>query len=243
MNNGKKNFEILTKMVQDGIKINEKKYAETLLKGKINLKCKNEKQKQFARLIDQNQIILCKGPAGVGKSYISVVKALELLKNPKNTYEKLIIITPIVESDDQIGYLKGDLDQKISPYLYSTYYLIDKIIGEENRKKLVELGIIMPMVTSFLRGVNIDNSIVIFEEAQNSTKKGMKTFLTRLGFNSKFIISGDIEQIDRFKNEDDSGFKDILEKLKGINDVGIMDTFDKNDVVRNPLISEILDRY
>lgn len=239
----KKNVDILERMVQGNIDVSNKKFAESLLRGKINLKCKNQKQKDFSKIIDKNQIILCKGPAGVGKSYISIVKALELLKNPKNDYEKIIIITPIVESEDQLGYLKGGVEEKISPYLYSTYYLIDKIIGEDNRKSLVEKGIIMPMVSSFLRGVNIDNSIVLYEEAQNTSKKGMKTFLTRLGFNSKFIISGDIEQIDRFKNGDDSGLKDALEKLEGVDDVGIMDNFNNDDVVRNPLISKILDKY
>jgi phosphate starvation-inducible PhoH-like protein len=238
----KKNAEILTKMVQEGINISDKKFAESMLRGKIDLKCKNPKQKLFSKLIDENQIILCKGPAGVGKSYISVVKALELLKNPKNNYEKIIIITPVVESEEKIGYLKGSLEDKLDPYLFSTYYLIDKVIGEENRKKLVEMEIIKPLAIAYLRGVNIDNSIVIFEEAQNSTKKAMKTFLTRIGYNSKFIISGDIEQIDRFKDENDSGLKDVLDKLDNVDDVGIME-FANEDVVRNPIISKILDKY
>lgn len=238
----KKNAEILTKMVQEGINISDKKFTESMLRGKIDLKCKNPKQKLFSKLIDENQIILCKGPAGVGKSYISVVKALELLKNPKNNYEKIIIITPVVESEEKIGYLKGSLEDKLDPYLFSTYYLIDKVIGEENRKKLVEMEIIKPLAIAYLRGVNIDNSIVIFEEAQNSTKKAMKTFLTRIGYNSKFIISGDIEQIDRFKDENDSGLKDVLDKLDNVDDVGIME-FANEDVVRNPIISKILDKY
>jgi len=175
-------------------------------------------------------------------SYISIVKALELLKNPKNSYKKIIIITPVVESEERIGYLKGSLSDKLDPYLYSTYYLIDKVIGEFNRKKLIELEIIRPLAIAYLRGINIDNSIVLFEEAQNSTKRGMKTFLTRIGYNTKFIISGDIEQIDRFKNVNESGLKDVLEKLDSVDDVGIM-KFDNEDIVRNPLISKILDKY
>ena len=237
------NMEILTKVANEGYEMSDKKIAETLLRGKIHLKCKNIKQKKLSKMIDNNQITLCTGPAGVGKSYISVVKALELLKNPKNSYKKIIIITPIVESEDKIGYLKGDLDSKIFPYLYSTYYLIDKVIGKENREKLVDLEIILPMVMTHLRGVNIDDSIVVFEEAQNSTKKGMKTFLTRIGYNTKFIISGDIEQIDRFKNDNESGLKDVVEKLKSVDDVGIMNDFTNDDVVRNPLITKILDKY
>ena len=236
-------MEILAKVANEGYEISDKKVAESLLRGKIHLKCKNPRQKKYAKMIEANQITLCTGPAGVGKSYISVVKALELLKNPKNSYKKIIIITPIVESEDKIGYLKGDLDSKIFPYLYSTYYLIDKVIGKENREKLVDLEIILPMVMTHLRGVNIDDSIVVFEEAQNSTKKGMKTFLTRIGYNTKFIISGDIEQIDRFKNDNESGLKDVVEKLKSVDDVGIMNDFTNDDVVRNPLITKILDKY
>jgi len=233
-------MEILAKVANEGYEISDKKVAESLLRGKIHLKCKNPRQKKYAKMIEANQITLCTGPAGVGKSYISVVKALELLKN---SYKKIIIITPIVESEDKIGYLKGDLDSKIFPYLYSTYYLIDKVIGKENREKLVDLEIILPMVMTHLRGVNIDDSIVVFEEAQNSTKKGMKTFLTRIGYNTKFIISGDIEQIDRFKNDNESGLKDVVEKLKSVDDVGIMNDFTNDDVVRNPLITKILDKY
>jgi phosphate starvation-inducible PhoH-like protein len=233
---------ILSKVVNEKLNISLKKTIDILLKNKIKLKCKNTKQKNFSKFIDNNQIILCTGPAGVGKSYISVIKALELLKNPNNDFNKIIIITPVVESEEKIGYLKGSLTDKLDPYLFSTYYLFDKIIGEDARKQLVELEIIKPLAIAYLRGVNIDNSIVIFEEAQNSTKRAMKTFLTRIGFNSKFIISGDIEQIDRFKNEDDSGLKDAINKLKNINDVAIME-FDNNDIVRNPLITEILNKY
>jgi phosphate starvation-inducible PhoH-like protein len=233
---------ILSKVVNEKLNISLKKTIDILLKNKIKLKCKNTKQKNFSKLIDNNQIILCTGPAGVGKSYISVIKSLELLKNPNNEFNKIIIITPVVESEEKIGYLKGSLTDKLDPYLFSTYYLFDKIIGEDSRKQLVELEIIKPLAIAYLRGVNIDNSIVIFEEAQNSTKRAMKTFLTRIGFNSKFIISGDIEQIDRFKNENDSGLKDVINKLKDINDVAIME-FDNSDIVRNPLITKILNKY
>ena len=236
------NMEILAKVANEGYEISDKKVAESLLRGKIHLKCKNPRQKKYAKMIEANQITLCTGPAGVGKSYISVVKALDLLRNPNNGYSKVIIITPVVESEEKIGYLKGSLADKLDPYLFSTYYLIDKVIGKENREKLVELEIIKPLAIAYLRGVNIDRSIVLFEEAQNSTTRAMKTVLTRIGFDSKFIISGDIEQIDRFKNENDSGLKDALGKLESVDDVGIME-FENQDVVRNPLISKILDQY
>ena len=126
------------------------------------------------------------------------------------------------------------------PYLYSTYYLIDKIIGKENRERLVTSDIIQPLALSFLRGVNIDNAILIEEEAQNMSKGGIKLLLSRIGFNSKFIISGDIEQSDKFKNYKQSGLWIAYEKLKNIKGVGTL-AFEKDEIIRNPIISKILD--
>jgi len=218
-----------------------KQYAETLLK-KINLKCKNQKQKEFLHAIDENEITICIGDSGVGKSYLSIAKALDLLKDSSNGFERLYIITPIVEIEESIGYLKGSLTEKMDPYLYSIYYLIDKIVGEDARKKLVESEVVKPLCISYLRGVNIDNSVLLVDEAQNMSVKGIKTLLTRIGSNSKFIISGDINQIDRFKKIEDSGLKFIYEKLNDINGIGLVE-FGKEDIVRNPLIGEILDKF
>lgn len=220
---------------------NKKNYSDYVLK-KINIKCKNQKQKEFLDLIDKNEITICIGESGVGKSYLSIAKALELLKDTNNNYDKIFIITPIIESEESIGYLKGDLDTKTLPYLYSIYYLIDKIIGEENRKKLVENKMIEPLYMSYLRGINICDSVLIGDEMQNLSIKGIKTLLTRIGFNSKFILSGDVNQIDRFKNPNESGLKYAYENLKDINGIGLFE-FNKEDIVRNPIISPILDRF
>ena len=176
--------------------LNNKQVADILYGKKVKIRCKNQKQKQFIKTIDENQISICIGPAGVGKSYISIIKSLQLLADPTNNYHNIYVITPAVESEERLGYLPGGLEEKLEPYLYSTYKLIDKIIGIENRKKLVNSEIIKPLALAYLRGWNIDNSILIFEEAQNCTPKQMKTVLTRIGFNSKFIISGDLEQTD-----------------------------------------------
>lgn len=219
----------------------KKQYGEILLK-KINFKYKNQKQKDFLNMIDEKEITICVGESGVGKSYLSIAKSLDLLRDPSSGYNKIFIITPIVESEDNLGYLKGSLEDKMSPYLYSIYYLMDKIIGEDVRKKLVENEIISPLCISYLRGVNIDNSILISDETQNMTIKGIKTLLTRIGFNSKFILSGDINQIDRFKNENDSGLKYAYENLKDIEGIGLFE-FNKEDIVRNKIIGEILDRF
>ena len=219
----------------------KKQYAEMMLK-KVNLKCKNQKQKEFIHLIDENEITICIGDSGVGKSYLSIAKALELFKS--GNYEKIFLITPIVEIEDSVGFLKGSLSEKLDPYLYSIYYLIDKIVGEETRKKLVESKIIEPLCISYLRGVNVDFSILISDETQNMSIKGIKTLLTRLGQTqtSKFIISGDINQIDRFKNPNDSGLKYAFDNLQGITRIGFIE-FGKEDIVRNPIIGDILDRF
>jgi phosphate starvation-inducible protein PhoH and related proteins len=218
---------------------NKKQYAETLLR-KVNIKCKNQKQKEFSQLIDENEITICIGDSGVGKSYLSIAKALELFKS--GNYEKIYIITPIVEIEDSIGFLKGSLEDKLAPYLYSIYYLVDKIVGEDVRKKLVETGIIEPLCISYLRGINLDNCLTVCDEAQNMSVKGILTLLTRIGYNTKFLISGDLNQIDRFKNAKDSGLKYAYEKLQGIPGIGFVE-FGKEDIVRNPIIGSILEKF
>jgi phosphate starvation-inducible PhoH-like protein len=147
---------------------------------KVRIKCKNEKQKQFINMIDDHQITLCSGPAGCGKSHLSIAKALEYIQTPNNGYNTLYIITPAVEIEEKLGSLPGDLATKLSPFLFSTYYLIDKLIGKESREKMVKEEIIQPLALAFLRGVNIDNAILVFEEAQNASKTQMKTLLTRI---------------------------------------------------------------
>lgn len=219
----------------------KKQYGEALLK-KVHITCKNERQKQFLKSIDEREITICVGESGVGKSYLSIAKALDLLKDSSNGYDKIFIITPIVESEDSIGYLKGDLEQKSFPYLYSVYYLFDKIIGEDARKKLVESKIIEPLYISYLRGINIDHAIVVSDESQNMTIRGIKTLLTRIGDHSKFIISGDLNQIDRFKKSEESGLKYVYDNLQNIPGIGFIQ-FEKGDIVRNPIISDILERF
>jgi len=209
---------------------------------KVKIKCKNQHQKEFLNMIDEKEIVLCSGPAGCGKSHISIAKALEYIQTPDNGYNILYIITPAVEAEEKLGSLPGNLEQKLEPYLFSTYYLIDKIIGKETREKLVENGIIQPLALGFLRGVNIDNAILVFEEAQNASHKQMKTLLTRIGYNSKFIISGDIKQIDRFESYEKSGLLDAMERFKNFEEIGKFNFCD-DDSVRNDIINKLLKYY
>lgn len=241
INYDKKVMTIKENGVEKNIPLNNKQIAEILYGKKLEVRGKNKKQKDLLMAIGLKEITISVGPAGVGKSYISVAKALELLANPNNNYQKIYITTPTIDVEDSIGFLPGTMEDKMEVYLFSTYYLIDKIIGKQNRLKLQELKIIEPMCLSFIRGCNIDNAILIAEECQNMTSPQMKTLLTRIGFNSKFIISGDLEQIDR-KYEKTNGLKDSIDKLGEMEEIGMV-TFEKEDIVRNPLISKILSKY
>jgi phosphate starvation-inducible PhoH-like protein len=168
--------------------------------------------------------------------------AVDLLMDPNNGYEKLVIVRPAVEAEEKLGSLPGNLEEKLDPYIFPSYYLLNKIIGKESREKLKDAEIIEVFALAYMRGMNIDNTILIFEEAQNSSPNQMKLLLTRIGFNSKFFISGDIEQTDRYRDKKQSGLYDAIHKFKGIPDVGVFE-FGDEDVVRNPLISKILKKY
>jgi phosphate starvation-inducible PhoH-like protein len=200
------------------------------------------KQKEYCELIQQNEITICSGPAGTGKSYISIYKALDLLWKHDNKYHKLNLFKPVVEADERIGYLPGSLEDKISVYANSSLSIIDKIIGKEARMEMMALGLIECRALAYLRGDSIDNTILILEEGQNTTPRQMKTLLTRIGENTKYIINGDLDQSDRFKDFARSGLYDVVNRLKKIDGVGIYE-FTEEDIVRNPLITKILERY
>jgi phosphate starvation-inducible PhoH-like protein len=213
-----------------------------IIKKKSKDKFLSDNQKIYYDLLKKNQITICSGPAGVGKSYIAMKAAIDILADPTSPYEKIIIVRPAVEAEEKLGSLPGNVEEKLDPYIFPSYYLMNKIIGKEAREKLKEIDVIEVFALAYMRGMNIDNSILIFEEAQNSTPNQMKLLLTRIGFNSKFLISGDLEQTDRYKDKTQSGLYDAIKKFKGLDDVGVFE-FDTKDVVRNPLIGKILKRY
>lgn len=222
--------------------INETKRELNFFLNELYFQPKNEHQKLFCDLIDSKEIIICSGPAGVGKSMLSVAKSLELLRSPKNEFYKIIVSTPAVEADEKLGSLPGTADEKLAPYTFSTMYLFEKLLGRDMTKGLMNNGYIEILGLGYMRGINIDNAIVIAEEFQNATPRQVKTLLTRIGQNSKFIISGDLEQSDRYKNQSDSGLYDAFKRLDGIDEIGLF-KFDESDIVRNKVIGKILDRY
>ena len=225
------------------VPINSKKeIISQVLKKRPKNKFLTENQKIYHETLLNNQITICSGPAGVGKSYVAMKTAVDLLLDDSNGYDKIIIVRPAVEAEEKLGALPGNLEEKLDPYIFPSYYLLNKIIGKEAREKLKEAEVIEVFALAYMRGMTIDNSILVFEEAQNATPKQMKLLLTRIGTSSKFFISGDIEQTDRYKDKKHSGLYDALIRFTNIPGVGIFE-FGDNDGVRNPIITKILQKY
>ena len=222
--------------------VNKKDLINSIVTKRQRKKFLTDSQKEYYDILCKNQITICSGPAGVGKSFVAMRAAIDLLCDPENGYEKIIIVRPAVEAEEKLGSLPGNVEEKLDPYIFPSYYLMNKIIGKEAREKLKEVEIIEVFALAYMRGMNIDNSILIFEEGQNATPKQMKLLLTRIGFNSKFFISGDLEQTDRYKDKTHSGLYDALMKFKDVEDIGVF-SFDNKDIIRNHLINKILDKY
>jgi phosphate starvation-inducible PhoH-like protein len=237
-----KKYPTPTPSSEDKVVKTKKELICSIVKKKTKQKFLSENQRIYYEQLTKNQITICSGPAGVGKSYIAMKSAIDLLSDPETPYEKIIIVRPAVEAEEKLGSLPGNVEEKLDPYIFPSYYLLNKIIGKESRDKLKEIEAVEVFALAFMRGMNIDNSILIFEEAQNSTPNQMKLLLTRIGFNSKFFISGDLEQTDRYKDIKHSGLYDAIQKFKNMDDIGVFE-FQAEDIVRNPLITKILKRY
>ena len=180
------------------------------------------------------------GPAGTGKTFVAVVMAVQALK--KGQVKKIILTRPAVEAGENLGFLPGDLKEKVDPYLRPIYDALYAIYGVEHTNRLLERGVIEVAPLAYMRGRTLEEAFIILDEAQNTTRAQMKMFLTRLGFGSKMIINGDKTQVDLPKGSHMSGLVDAENKLKGISGISFVE-FDAFDVVRHPLVSSIIDAY
>lgn len=216
--------------------------ANKVLPERYRLKCKNEAQKEYAKIITDHEITVAYGPAGTGKSFIAIARAIELLQNVSNNYSRIIISKPAVEADEKLGFMPGTEREKLEPHISSALDIFDKIVGKYNRMGLEEKECLIIQPLGFIRGKSIDNAIIIIEEAQNLSPSQCKAILTRIGTNSKLILSGDLDQSDRYKNVRDSGLFDVVTRHQNVPEIGFFE-FKNGDVVRNPLISKILKNY
>ena len=196
-------------------------------------------QKKLYDSFKNNVITFVTGPAGSGKTFLAVVYSYNLLK--KGQIKKIVITRPVVESGESLGFLPGDLQQKVDPYLRPIYDSFETLVGSEYLARLIEKGIIEIDPLAYMRGRTLNDACIILDEGQNATIMQMKMFLTRLGFNSKMIITGDITQIDLPASKK-SGLIDAINTVKGIDDIGIVN-MESKDVVRHQIVSKIIDAY
>jgi phosphate starvation-inducible PhoH-like protein len=196
-------------------------------------------QKHYINAINKNDLVFGIGPAGTGKTYVAVMNAISKLKD--GSVKKIILTRPAVEAGEKLGFLPGDLKEKIDPYLRPLYDALYEALGNKQTEDLIEKGTIEIAPLAYMRGRTLENAYVILDEAQNTTTNQMKLFLTRLGFNSKMIVTGDITQIDLPKKQG-SGLVQATQLLKNVEGIKIIE-FERVDVIRHPLVQKVLERY
>ncbi|MGP4042404.1 PhoH family protein [Gracilibacillus sp. D59] len=250
----------LLAIIRKGITITERDviYAVDLAKkGKINqletlfedeitknangksIRVKTLGQRHYLQTMKQNDLVFGIGPAGTGKTYLAVVMAVHALKNGK--VKRIILTRPAVEAGESLGFLPGDLKEKVDPYLRPLYDALHDVLGTEHTMRLIERGTIEIAPLAYMRGRTLDDAFVILDEAQNTTNAQMKMFLTRLGFGSKMVITGDVTQID-LPNGVQSGLTEAKDKLSNLKGIGIV-YLSQSDVVRHPIVQKIIEAY
>lgn len=216
-------------------------YETEIMKDKMGkpIRIKNFGQKEYVDTVKKKDVTFGIGPAGTGKTFLAVVMAISALK--RGEVQKIVLTRPAVEAGESLGFLPGDLKEKVDPYLRPVYDALYSVFGMDHTNRLMERGIIEIAPLAYMRGRTLEDSFVILDEAQNTTIAQMKMFLTRLGFNSKMIVNGDISQIDLPRGVT-SGLIHAQKKLKPIKNIGFV-TFSSSDVVRHPVVAEIIEAY
>ncbi len=237
----KSDIEFSIRMVKEG----EGKVKEVFSEGiyisskKKMVTPKSENQRRYLEAIKSYDIVFGVGPAGTGKTYLAVAMAVNALS--RREVERIVITRPAVEAGEKLGFLPGDLVEKVSPYLRPIYDALFDLVGFDKAERFLDKGIVEVAPLAFMRGRTLNNAFVILDEAQNTTSEQMKMFLTRLGYDSKAVITGDITQIDLPKNTK-SGLVEALEILSGIEGIAFV-FFSEKDVVRHPLVRKIIKAY
>lgn len=203
------------------------------------IRAKTMGQRIYINALKRNDLVFGIGPAGTGKTFLAVVYAAKQLR--KGSVKRIVLTRPAVEAGESLGFLPGDLKEKVDPYLRPLYDGLNTVLGREQTQRLIERGVIEIAPLAYMRGRTLDDAFVILDEAQNTTHAQMKMFLTRLGFGSKMVVTGDQTQIDLPKGVK-SGLKEAVKKLSGVSGISIM-KMDQSDVVRHPLVSKIINRY
>jgi len=211
----------------------------TIKTSKKHIHIRSGHQQKYVNAIIENDAVFAIGPAGTGKTYLAVARAVEALEN--SNVKRIVLVRPAVEAGEKLGFLPGDLSEKVDPYLRPIYDALYEFMGFERVNKLIEKHVIEVAPLAFMRGRTLNESYIILDEAQNTTMPQMKMFLTRMGFGSKMVITGDITQID-LPNPSQSGLTDAIKILKNIDHIAFCN-FDAADVVRHQLVKKIVSAY
>ena len=218
---------------------NVESFKQLIKTPKKSVIARSEKQSEYIKALKENDIVISLGPAGTGKSFLAVSVAITLLMEKK--IERVILSRPAVEAGEKLGFLPGDMKEKVDPYLRPLYDALYELFGAEKIEKKIDTGEIEIAPLAFMRGRTLKNCFAILDEAQNATETQIKMFLTRIGENSKLVVNGDPSQVDLI-NKSQSGLVKSKNILKDLSEVKIIE-FDHNDVVRHPLVSKIIRAY
>jgi phosphate starvation-inducible PhoH-like protein len=197
----------------------------------------NETQAELFRQIDEHNVVFASGPAGTGKTYVAVAKAVEALE--AGTVGRIVLSRPAVEAGESLGYLPGDMEEKLSPYLRPLYDVLTDRLSAKQVRQLMSEGVIEVAPIAFMRGRTLNNAFVVIDEAQNCTYAQLKMLLTRLGWHSTMVITGDPEQTDLLPGV--SGFAEIVDKLEEVEEIGVT-RFARGDIVRHPLVAKMVEK-
>lgn len=219
----------------------EKLFADEITRDVMGqpIRVKTLGQKKYIAAIKNNDLVFGIGPAGTGKTYLAVVMAVHALRN--GLVKRIILTRPAVEAGESLGFLPGDLKEKVDPYLRPLYDGLHDVLGVEHTKRLIEREIIEIAPLAYMRGRTLDDAFAILDEAQNTTSEQMKMFLTRLGFGSKMVVTGDLTQVD-LPNGVNSGLEIANERLSSVHGIGVVH-LQPSDVVRHPLVQRIIEAY